>query len=103
MKLRPALVLARLPGPWQTWLVCGISTRLGDVLPGWDEMVDPSEERFDHMGLKRRSVIRLSFLVAIADPDIRGRIGAAPRPDLAQLRRRLAVSLGPSGDTVPEG
>ena len=29
-KLRPALVLSQLPGPFQNVLVCGISTRLRD-------------------------------------------------------------------------
>jgi mRNA interferase MazF len=93
VKLRPALVLAHLPGAWQTWLACGISTQLGDVLPGWDEVVDPGEGRFQAMGLKRRSVIRLSFLASVGDTDIRGRIGVVPRSDLARLRRRLAANL----------
>jgi hypothetical protein len=30
-KLRPALFLAPLPGPYQTILVCGISTRMGNL------------------------------------------------------------------------
>ncbi len=36
-KLRPALVLALLPGPFQSLLICGISTRLRDLEPDWDE------------------------------------------------------------------
>ena len=92
-KLRPALVLASLPGPWQHWLACGISASPRDVVPDWDEVIAPTEERFKAMGLKRRSVIRLSFLVAIVDADIAGRIGAVPKHDLVQLRKRLAASL----------
>jgi hypothetical protein len=30
-KLRPALLLATLPGPYQTHLVCGISTQLSQL------------------------------------------------------------------------
>jgi mRNA-degrading endonuclease toxin of MazEF toxin-antitoxin module len=33
LKLRPALVLALLPAPFQNVLICGISTRLQDLEP----------------------------------------------------------------------
>ncbi len=36
-KLRPALVLGLLPGPFQNVLICGISTQLEELEPRWDE------------------------------------------------------------------
>lgn len=35
LKLRPALVLALLPGPYQNILICGVSTRLHQLEPDW--------------------------------------------------------------------
>ena len=42
-KLRPALILASLPGPYQTNLVCGISTQLQQQVPNWDEVIQPGD------------------------------------------------------------
>ena len=42
-KLRPALILASLPGPYQTNLVCGISTQLQQQVPDWDEVIQPGD------------------------------------------------------------
>ena len=92
-KLRPALVLSRLPGSQQTLLVCGISTRIRDAVPDWDEIIEPTDPRFALMGLKRRSAIRLSFLAALVEPDVLGRIGALPTVDLHTLTTRLAKAL----------
>jgi mRNA interferase MazF len=38
-KLRPALLLADLPGPYQNLLLCGISTQLHQLQANWDERV----------------------------------------------------------------
>ena len=67
-KLRPALVLAQLPGPYQTLLLCGISTQLQFVQTNWDELVQPGDADFGTSGLHKASAIRLSYLYA-ADPN----------------------------------
>jgi mRNA interferase MazF len=41
-KLRPALLLASLPGPYQTQLVCGISPQLHHQQPHGDELIQPA-------------------------------------------------------------
>jgi hypothetical protein len=38
-KLRPARLLATLPGPYPTHLVCGISTQLAQLRHDWDELI----------------------------------------------------------------
>ena len=45
-KLRPALLLALLPGPYQTHLLCGISTQLSHLRPDWDELIQPGDIDF---------------------------------------------------------
>ena len=38
-KLRPAVVLAVLPGLYQSLLICGISTQMHALEPNWDELL----------------------------------------------------------------
>jgi mRNA interferase MazF len=41
-KLRPALVLRRLPGQFDDWLICMISSQLHQQTPGLDEVITPT-------------------------------------------------------------
>lgn len=94
-KLRPALFLAPLPGPYQTILVCGISTRLGKLLPNWDEAIQPSDPDFVASGLHSPSIIRLSYLHAVKDSEVRGIIGSIAADRLKRLRTRISDHLRP--------
>lgn len=88
-KYRPALLLAQLPGPYQNQLVAGISTKLQNLQPGWDEVLDVTDPDFAQTGLHAKSAIRLSYLYAADTSQISGVIGS-----LSQARhRRLLESL----------
>jgi mRNA interferase MazF len=43
-KLRPALVLSLLPGPYQNTLLCGISTQVHALVPDWDELIRQADK-----------------------------------------------------------
>ena len=88
-KLRPALILAMLPGSFQSLLICGISTQLRDLQPNWDETIGPSDVDFPSSGLHRLSAIRLSYLYAAASHEIAGRIGRLREERLERLCQRL--------------
>jgi hypothetical protein len=88
-KLRPALVLATLPGPFQSLLICGIST----LQPNWDEKIDPKDADFSASGLHRLSAIRLSYLYAAEGQEIAGCIGRIGGERLDRLRQRLIDAL----------
>jgi len=92
-KLRPALVLAGLPGPYQDLLVCGISTRFEDIEPDWDEIVSDSEPDFAATGLHRTSAIRPSFLAAVVSDTVAGRIGEVAADRLESITTRLVGRL----------
>ena len=92
-KLRPALVLALLPGPFQNVLICGISTQLQDLQPNWDESLSPNDGDFRSSGLHRVSAIRLSYLYAADSREIVGVIGQIDANRLSRLRSRLASLL----------
>jgi mRNA interferase MazF len=92
-KLRPALVLADLPGPYQNLLVCGISARLENLEPDWDELIADSDADFAASGLHRTSAIRPSFLAAVVSEAVAGRIGAVSAARLEKIIARLVGRL----------
>jgi mRNA interferase MazF len=94
-KLRPALYLSSLPGPFQTLLICGISSQLHTVLPNWDELIQPGDPDFAPSHLRAASVIRLSFLYAADPGEISGVIGAIDSARHQRLLPRLSDHLRP--------
>jgi len=94
-KLRPALLLARLPGPYQNLLVCGVSTQTRQLESDWDEMIGRADPDFRESGLHQPSAIRLSYLYAAERSQILGRIGSVSKGRLDRLRTRLADHLKP--------
>jgi mRNA interferase MazF len=68
-KLRPALIIRKLPGHYDDWLICVISTQLDQEIPGFDEMITTNGSDFAESGLKEPSLIRISRL-AVVNGDI---------------------------------
>jgi len=64
-KLRPALLLNKLPGPYEVWLICMISTQLQQKIKGFDEIVSEEDDGFKKSGLREASLIRLGRLAAV--------------------------------------
>ena len=59
-KPRPVLLLASVPGPYDDWLVCMISTQLRHEIAGFDEIIDANSDDFELAGIKVPSVIRIA-------------------------------------------
>lgn len=94
-KLRPALVLSELPGPYQDALLCGISTQLSGHVSDWDELIQPGDADFTQSGLHRASIIRLSYLYSTEQSAIAGTIGEIAEDRLERLRSRLCRHVSP--------
>lgn len=94
-KLRPALLLAELPGPYQNLLLCGISTQLHQLEPKWDELIQTGAADFKSSGLRHDSIIRLSYLHAADPSEISGVIGSVASARLQRLLQRLSDHLRP--------
>jgi mRNA-degrading endonuclease toxin of MazEF toxin-antitoxin module len=92
-KSRPALVIALLPGIYQSVLICGISTKLQDLQPDWDDRIEPGDADFVRSGLRRTSAIRPSFLYGADVREIQGVIGRVDTARLNRVRKRLAELL----------
>ena len=89
-KLRPALVLRELPGQYDDWLICMISSQLHQSIQQLDEIITTEDSDFIQSGLKLPSVIRASRL-AVVDGDILiGKLGQVALDRLSRLRQNLS-------------
>lgn len=66
-KPRPILLLARVPGPYEDWLVCMFSAKLHQAVQGFDEVIDTTASDFEQSGLKVSSVIRVARLAVVSE------------------------------------
>lgn len=89
-KLRPALLIAKLPGPYEDWLICMISSQLRQVVPDFDEIVHEADTDFGASGLKAPSAIRMARLAVIEPAIMEGAIGEISSDRLQRLKARLA-------------
>jgi len=74
-KLRPALLIARLPGNHDDWLTCMISSQVKQLIPQLDELITPQESDFNSSGLSTISVIRVSRLAVVTANIFVGQLG----------------------------
>jgi mRNA interferase MazF len=89
--LRPALVVRRLPGPYDDWLVCMVSSQLRRAIPDLDELLREGDADYPASGLKMPSVIRICRLAVVHGSAFLGSIGEIAPGRLARLRNRLAA------------
>lgn len=92
-KLRPALLLARLPGEYEDWLICMISSQTKHYLAGFDEIIREGDADFAASGLKVTSVIRIGRLAVVSGEILVGAIGEVSEERLRGIKRRLAEWL----------
>ena len=89
---RPAVALRELP-PYGDLLVCGISTQVRQLVPGFDELIIRADADFSTSGLLADSVIRLGFLAVLPRKSILGSIGAISPQRHRRLLHRLSAYL----------
>jgi mRNA interferase MazF len=89
-KIRPCLLLKPLSNGYDDWLVCMISTQVGQEGVGLDEVVFSNDRDFQQSGLKSESVIRVSRLAVISEMILLGKIGEISAERLERIKRNLA-------------
>ncbi len=89
-KSRPALLIGKLPGPYDDWLICMISTQLRHYIQDFDEIVQVSDTDFSISGLKEPSVIRVGRLAIVAGSILLGAIGEIDEVRLRRVKTNLA-------------
>lgn len=80
-KLRHALLLGKLPGAFDDWLICMISSQLRHFTDGFDEIVREEDGDFETTGLKVPSDIRAGRLAVVEGDLLLGSIGSTTTID----------------------
>ena len=89
-KLRPALLLGKLPGEYDDWLICMISSQTRHYVEEFDELVDESDGDFTESGLKVASVIRVGRLAVVSGEILLGAIGQVSNERLGHIKKHLS-------------
>jgi mRNA interferase MazF len=87
--LRPALILKRLPGKYNDWLICMISSQLHQFIKNIDEQITPNDPDFQQSGLKQPSIIRVSRLAVVDQSILTGKLGHIDTQRLINLKMNL--------------
>ena|SRR5215207_8461978 len=89
-KLRPALLLGKLPGEYNDWLICMISSQTRQYLAGFDEIIQENDPDFGESGLKVTSVIRVGRLAVVSGEILIGAIGQISTERLSRVKKHLS-------------
>ncbi|MDH7488323.1 MAG: type II toxin-antitoxin system PemK/MazF family toxin [Anaerolineae bacterium] len=89
-RLRPALLIGRLPGEYDDWLICMISAQIRHCPPGFDEIVCEDDDDFAESGLKAASVIRAGRLATVSGEVLLGAIGKISSQRLTRVKEHLS-------------
>lgn len=92
-KLRPALLLGKLPGNYDDWLICMISGQTRQYIDQFDEIVRDDDADFADSGLKQASVIRVGRLAVVEAQLLLGAIGNIAPQRLERIKQHLAAWL----------
>lgn len=90
-KLWPALLLGQLPGDYDDWLICMISSQIRHYIPQFDEMIQEHDSDFPQSGLKVASVIRVGRLAVLEGRVLLGATGHISPERLQRIKNRLAA------------
>ncbi len=103
-KLRPALIIRSLPGSYDDWLICMITTQLNHEIVGFDEIIHSNDPDFIHSGLKVTSLIRVTRLAVVSQKIFSGVIGNIHRGRLDRIRSHIChwISDGNSSYNSPQ-
>ncbi|MEX2399264.1 MAG: type II toxin-antitoxin system PemK/MazF family toxin [Rhodothermales bacterium] len=88
-KLRPALLISSVPGPFDDWLVCMITSQLRHLVEGFDEVIGPNDGDFGDSGLKAKSLIRIGRLAVVDGSVLLGAIGEISHYRFERVKRRI--------------
>lgn len=91
-KLRPALIIRKLPGQYDDWLICMISSQLSlsQEIPGFDEIITSDDPDFRDSGLKLSSLVRIGRLAVVNKDILIGKIGQVDGLRLSRIRQKLS-------------
>jgi len=90
-KLRPALILRKLPGNLDDYLICMISSQIHTQISESEEIILPEDSDFLMSGLKQASAIRFLRLAVVNKSVFLGKIGQIDNERLNRIRNNIAL------------
>ena len=89
-KLRPALLLRKIPNEYGDWLICMVSTQLHQQKDRLEIIVSTSDPEFAGTGFKRSSLIRSSRIAVVNEDIFEGKLGSMTTAKLREIRERFS-------------
>jgi len=89
-KLRPALLVGKLPGEYDDWLICMVSAQRRHHVQGFDELIREDDSDYAGSGLKVSSVVRVGRLAVVHGEILLGAIGQIAPDRLQRIKRHLS-------------
>lgn len=89
-KPRPALLIAKVPGKFDDWLICMFSSKTYQYTPDIDEVIDPKSLDFEQSGLKIKSIIRVTRLAVVSGNIFLGPLGTISKDRLKRIKHTLS-------------
>ena len=89
-KLRPALLLGKVPGEYDDWLICMISSQTRQHIAAFDEIIQENDSDFGESGLKVTSAIRVGRLAVVSGEILIGAIGQVSSERLSRVKKHLS-------------
>jgi mRNA interferase MazF len=90
-KLRPALAIRKLPGKYDDWLICMISTQVSQQIQDLDDIIKPEDDDFTESGLKALSLFRVSRLAVVEKSIFLGILGEISNQRLIRIKSSLST------------
>lgn len=88
-KYRPVLLLSKMPGPFDDWLICAITSQLRHEVKSWDERIELKHDDFRSSGLKVPSLVRIGKLATVEEAILEGMLGEISSERLRRILNRL--------------
>ncbi len=89
-KVRPALVLRKLPGPYDDWIICMISSQLSQQVKELDEVINQDDTDYGDSGLKTARIIRVSLLAVVEKSILLVSIGEISSNRLSRVKTAIS-------------
>ena len=89
-KFRPALLLCKLPGKYDDWLTCMVTSQLRQYTPDFDHIIQEGDPDFVDSGLKMASVIRVGRLAVVEGELLLGAMGQISSERLRRIKSQVA-------------
>ncbi|RPI13534.1 MAG: type II toxin-antitoxin system PemK/MazF family toxin [Ignavibacteriae bacterium] len=89
-KLRPAILITKIPGEYPDWLSCMITSQLKHNNSDFDVEIKEHDDDFTATGLKADSVIRTTRLAVVDEKILLGKIGEISSDRLTEIKQKIS-------------